>query len=49
MTDAASLAGFAASVVIPAAGIALTVRKARKANPVPDGSHEAIAPAQPVR
>ncbi|MEV3938910.1 hypothetical protein AB0K52_23425 [Glycomyces sp. NPDC049804] len=47
--DAATLAGFAASVLVAAAGIALTVRKARKANPVLDGSHEVIEPALPVR
>lgn len=47
--DAASLAGFAGSVLVAAAGIAFTIRKARKANPDLDGSHEAIAPAQPVR
>lgn len=43
--DAATLAGFAASILIATAGIALTVRKARNAAPVPDGSHEALEPA----
>ena len=45
--DAASLAGFAASVLVAAAGIVLTVRKAsRRAS---DGSHEVIDAAVSVR
>jgi hypothetical protein len=45
--DAASLAGFAASILVAAAGIALTVRKAsRRAS---DGSHEAMDAAVSVR
>ncbi|MCD0442029.1 hypothetical protein LO763_00105 [Glycomyces sp. A-F 0318] len=54
--DAASLAAYGASVLAAAAGIALAVRRARRAAPPLDGSHEALAvdaaewePAVPLR
>lgn len=43
--DAATLAGFAASILIAVAGIALTIRKARNA-PALDGSHETLEAVQ---
>lgn len=50
--DAATLAGFAASILVAVAGIALTIRKARNA-PALDGSHETLEavqePALPLR
>ncbi|MDN3242022.1 hypothetical protein [Glycomyces tritici] len=47
--DAATLAGFAASILIAAAGIALTVHKARNATPVAAVVREAPEPALHVR
>lgn len=46
--DAASLAGYAGSILIAAAGCAFTIRRARRAQPVLDGSHEALDPWEPA-
>jgi ABC-type nickel/cobalt efflux system permease component RcnA len=47
--DAASLAGYAGSVLLAAVGIALTIRKARKATPATASASELPEPAQSRR
>jgi hypothetical protein len=47
--DAASLAGYFGSVLLAVAGIALTIRKARKDTPVSDAAHESPEPALALR
>ncbi|MEU6860336.1 hypothetical protein AB0B28_15880 [Glycomyces sp. NPDC046736] len=46
--DAASLAGYAGSILIALAGCALAIRRARRARPVLDGSHDALDPWEPA-